>query len=100
MDDLNDQRQQRLKKLEDLRGLGVTPYGSRFTTTDRIGHLNGLHGQKSKDTLEQEQITATIAGRIVALRRFGKAAFALLQDGNARRVGLGLSDDRPAVKPR
>jgi len=34
--------------------------------------------------LEQERIPCTIAGRIVALRRFGKAAFAVLQDGSER----------------
>ena len=34
--------------------------------------------------LEQEQISCTIAGRVVGLRRFGKAAFAVLQDGSDR----------------
>ena len=43
-----------------------------------------LHGQKTKETLEQENISCTVAGRIVALRRFGKAAFAVLQDGSER----------------
>ncbi len=30
MDELNEQRQQRIKKLEILREAGVAPYGSRF----------------------------------------------------------------------
>ncbi|HEX5545338.1 MAG TPA: lysine--tRNA ligase, partial [Nitrospira sp.] len=81
MDELNEQRQQRIKKLELLRGVGVAPYGSRFEIKDRAGHLLKLHGEKTKETLEQEKVSCTVAGRVVALRRFGKAAFAVLQDG-------------------
>lgn len=84
MDELNEQRQQRIKKLEALRQLGVQPYGTRFEIKDRAGRLIQLHGEKSKETLEQEKIACTFAGRIVALRRFGKAAFAVLQDGSDR----------------
>lgn len=84
MDELNEQRQQRIKKLESLREAGVAPYGTRFDVKDRAGDVIRLHGQKTKDVLERERITCTIAGRIVALRRFGKAAFAVLQDGSDR----------------
>jgi lysyl-tRNA synthetase, class II len=84
MDELNEQRQQRIKKLDLLREAGVAPYGSRFDAKDRAGDLIRLHGQKTKETLEREKISCTVAGRIVALRRFGKAAFAVLQDGSDR----------------
>jgi len=84
MDEANEQRQQRIKKLDLLREAGVAPYGTRFDAKDRAGNLIRLHGQKTKETLEQERISCTVAGRIVALRRFGKAAFAVLQDGSER----------------
>jgi len=84
MDEANEQRQQRIKKLDLLREAGVAPYDTRFDTKDRAGDLIRLHGQKTKETLEQERISCTVAGRIVALRRFGKAAFAVLQDGSER----------------
>ncbi len=51
-----------------------------------------LHGEKNKDVLAQEQISCTMAGRIVGLRRFGKAAFAVLQDG-ADRLQVYLKKD-------
>src|SRR5438093_2154803 len=92
MDDLNDQQQQRIKKLDTLRELGVQPYGTRFDATDRAGQLVRLHGEKSKEVLEREQIRCRFAGRIVALRRFGKAAFAVLQDG-ADRLQVYLKKD-------
>jgi lysyl-tRNA synthetase class 2 len=88
----NDQRQQRLKKLERLRQLGVRPYGTRFEVTDRAGDLIRRHGAKSKEALEQAPIACTLAGRIVGLRRFGKAAFAVLQDG-ADRLQVYLKKD-------
>ena len=84
MDELNEQRQQRIKKLELLREAGIAPYGSRFEVKDRAGQLLALHGEKTKEILEREKVSCTIAGRVVALRRFGKAGFAVLQDGSDR----------------
>ena len=84
MDELNEQQQQRMKKLDVLREAGVAPYGTRFDVKDRAGRLIELHGEKTKATLEEEKISCTLAGRIVALRRFGKAGFAVLQDGSDR----------------
>jgi len=84
MDELNEQRQQRINKLEHLRNAGVAPYGTRFEVRDRAGHLIAQHGEKTKEVLEQEKIPSTFAGRVVALRRFGKAGFAVLQDGSDR----------------
>ena len=42
MDELNEQRQQRIKKLDQLRQAGVAPYGSRFEVKDRAGQLIAL----------------------------------------------------------
>ncbi|HJT22737.1 MAG TPA: lysine--tRNA ligase [Nitrospira sp.] len=92
MDELNEQRQQRIKKLDLLREWGVAPYGARFDVKDRAGRLIELHGGKTKEVLEQEKIPCTLAGRVVALRRFGKAGFAVLQDG-ADRLQVYLKKD-------
>jgi lysyl-tRNA synthetase class 2 len=91
-DELNEQRQQRIKKLALLREAGVAPYGARFEVKDRASQLIKLHGEKSKEVLEQERISCTLAGRVVALRRFGKAGFAVLQDG-ADRLQVYLKKD-------
>ncbi|MEE9204930.1 MAG: OB-fold nucleic acid binding domain-containing protein, partial [Nitrospirales bacterium] len=93
MDELNDQRQQRLKKMETLRGLGIQPYGARFEAKDHARELLRLHGEKSKEALEHEEVSCTLAGRIIGLRRFGKAAFAVLQDG-ADRLQIYFKKDR------
>src|SRR6266852_1542013 len=81
MEDLNDQIAQRLKKLDLLRGMGINPFGGRFEVKDRAGDLLARYAKSAKEELEQKPVTATLAGRITALRRCGKAAFASVQDG-------------------
>src|SRR5213594_3756457 len=81
MDELNDQIAQRLKKLDQLRRLGIDPFGGKFDVQDRAGDLIARYGTATKEALEQKPVTTTIAGRVIALRWFGKAAFASLQDG-------------------
>jgi lysyl-tRNA synthetase class 2 len=71
LDELNEQQQQRIRKLDALRQAGVAPYGMRFDAKDRAGQLIKLHAEKTKEVLEEEKISCTFAGRIVALRRFG-----------------------------
>ncbi|RMH03935.1 MAG: lysine--tRNA ligase [Nitrospirae bacterium] len=84
MEEQNEQRAQRLHKLQTLRQLGVQPYGGRFEITHNLEPLLAEHGAKTKADLEHHEILVRVAGRIVALRRFGKAAFAVLQEGPAR----------------
>ncbi len=60
---------ERKKKLAELRKLGIEPYGRRFIRTHKIAEIKGDIPGKVK-----------IAGRIVALRGHGKAAFADIKD--------------------
>ena len=84
MDELNEQQQQRIKSSTPCVKRAWQPYGTRFDVKDRAGQLIKLHAEKAKEVLEEEKISCTFAGRIVALRRFGKAGFAVLQDGSDR----------------
>jgi lysyl-tRNA synthetase class 2 len=80
----NAQTAQRRANFDDLRRLGVTPYPSRFACTDTVAALVAAHGAASREALEADQVQATTAGRILALRTFGKANFLVLSDGGAR----------------
>ena len=84
MDELNDQRLQRKEKLQTLRDMGVSPYGTRYDISHTVEQLLSAYGMKTKEELEHDHIVCKIAGRIVAMRRFGKAAFAALQDEGSR----------------
>ena len=80
MEEQNDQYQQRLRKSEELKAAGIPPYGGRFEAKDSARQLTEQHGETPKETLEGKPVRAVMAGRIMSLRRFGKVAFAHLQD--------------------
>ncbi|HBP89575.1 MAG TPA: lysine--tRNA ligase, partial [Nitrospiraceae bacterium] len=84
MEELNEQQQQRLEKLKALQDRGLRPFGTRFTTTDTLEKILHSYTSSTKDELEGNTISCAVAGRIVAMRRFGKAAFAALQEEGYR----------------
>ena len=84
MEDHNELIQQRFKKLDEIRALGVRPYAGRFEVTASAQGLLDQYGRTSKEDLEKERVTASLAGRITALRSFGKACFIHIQDGSGK----------------
>ena len=64
-----------IKKLQELRDLGIDPYGDPFQKEQTIQDIR-LHPEQFLD----QNIPVKIAGRIMALRRHGKALFADVQD--------------------
>ncbi|MFI5303215.1 MAG: lysine--tRNA ligase [Nitrospiria bacterium] len=82
--ELNDQIAQRLKKIEKLKEIGVPPYGTQFKVSDSINDLISKYSGFNRDQLHEKQISTVIAGRIMTSRRFGKAAFAHIQDHSAK----------------
>ena len=84
MDDTSDQIRQRIKKLAALRALGMDPYGQRFDTSDTAKAVTERYASVAAERLEAEPRTCRLAGRILSLRRFGKAAFSHLQDATGQ----------------
>lgn len=71
--EISEQKQVRLDKLNELKSKGINPFGGRFERTHTTSQiLNGYADLEGKDV--------TIAGRIMAIRRMGKASFAHIQD--------------------
>ncbi len=84
MEDYNDLIQQRFKKLAEISEMGIQPYAGKFETTSKALLLEETYGATSKEELEANRVTVSLAGRLVALRSFGKAAFCHIQDGTGR----------------
>lgn len=84
MEEKDDLIQERRKKLKRLRDAGIDPYGSRFAVKETASDIYKKYGNTSKAELESKSETCTIAGRIIALRDFGKAAFAHIQDSSGK----------------
>lgn len=80
MEDINELIEQRLKKLEDLRKVGIEPFDGVFDAQNHAKELFDNYASLDKESLESNSIYCSLAGRIISLRDFGKAAFAHLQD--------------------
>ncbi|CAN5401163.1 lysine--tRNA ligase [soil metagenome] len=70
---LKDFRDERLRKLDELKQLGINPYPADSHRTHNAGDIadkfDKLQGQ-----------TATVDGRITSIRKFGKLAFITIKD--------------------
>ena len=82
---LQELRDERLRKLNDLKDLGVDPYPAKANRTHHIHEVTGQFDQI-------ENKTVTIVGRITGIRKFGKIAFVVLKDASGS-VQLFLRGD-------
>ncbi|MCD6533507.1 MAG: lysine--tRNA ligase [Deltaproteobacteria bacterium] len=80
----NSLRQQRITKLEQLKELGVNPFANNFTPSTTAAAVLKEYSEQEPETLAESAPPATVAGRIVSLRHFGKAAFAHIQDRSGK----------------
>ena len=67
----------RIQKLNKLKDHGVNPYPEKFNLTS-----NSLHIKNDYKILENTNVT--VAGRIMAIRKMGKASFAQLMDSEGK----------------
>ena len=84
MSSQDEQIQQRRSNLEALTALGIEIYPRTFERRHTISELVEAYGQRTHDELETERIETITAGRILAIRAFGKANFLVLSDGHAK----------------
>jgi lysyl-tRNA synthetase class 2 len=84
MEETNELIKQRIKKIEELREMGIKPYGDPFRASDHASELLDRYADTPKEDLEAAVVQCSLAGRIMALRDFGKAAFAHVQDSSGK----------------
>jgi lysyl-tRNA synthetase, class II len=87
-----DQFDQRQKKLEQIRALGIDPFPREYRWTDTPAALTAKYGETSAAELEAQKREVRVAGRIVSLRLMGKAGFAHLQ-GSGKRIQIYVKKD-------
>ncbi len=83
MEEDNKLVDERREKLKALRAAG-NPYPNDFRRKDLASDLHQKHGEKTKEQLAKEAVSASVAGRMMLKRVMGKASFATLQDGSGR----------------
>ena len=80
----SDLLRQRRENFQELVRLGIDPYPRQFERSDTIEALVEAHTAKTGEQLEAEPPRARTAGRILAIRSFGKANFLVLSDGREK----------------
>jgi lysyl-tRNA synthetase class 2 len=80
----SDQVAQRRANFEALARLGVEQYPHAFERTHTVTALADTYGQRTGEELTAERIETRTAGRILAIRSFGKANFLVISDGVAK----------------
>ncbi|OGQ87598.1 MAG: lysine--tRNA ligase [Deltaproteobacteria bacterium RIFOXYD12_FULL_56_24] len=81
MEELNQVLKQRRQKAQELAELGVNLYANDFKPAHRI---SDILAKNDNPDAPLEEGSKSVAGRIMALRKFGKAAFVQIQDETGR----------------
>ena len=80
----SDQVIQRRANLDALRQLGVDVYPRRFDAQATIEQTVADYNGRTGEELDAAPIRTRVAGRVLAIRSFGKANFLQLSDGKSR----------------
>lgn len=82
MEESNQYYLQRIEKLNQIRELGNNPFPNDIKVTHLANSIFEAYDQKELAQLEAEHVEVKVAGRIMLLRSFGKAAFVKLKDSS------------------
>jgi len=74
----------RRQKLAQIEALGQQAYPHKFSFTHTIPQILADYTSSTSDELEKNRVDVKVAGRMVAVRLMGKAAFAHLQQGGQK----------------
>lgn len=84
MEELNQVLRQRRQKAQELEDLGTALYANDFQPTHKVSEV--LANEDTIRNAAEDHIGPewTIAGRIMSMRKFGKAAFLHIQDASGK----------------
>jgi lysyl-tRNA synthetase class 2 len=84
MDEQSPLIQQRAEKAAQMRANGENPYANDFRVKDHAADLIAAYDAVDGDTLEAQPVEVAVAGRVRAVRSFGRAVFVVLQDATGQ----------------
>ncbi len=93
MREFTEQELVRRKKAEDLRTKGLDPFGQKFERKDFASDLKDKYECIEHDAFENMDDCATVAGRIMFIRKMGKASFFTIQDKTGKiQIYISIND--------
>ena len=83
----------RREKASKLKELGMDPFGNRYDRTALAGELKEKYEGKTHEELENENILVKVAGRIMFIRKMGKASLFTIQDKSGKiQIYISIND--------
>ena len=93
MRQLTDQEIVRREKAKNIRNLGMDPFGQKFDRTDYAQDIKDKYKDVEHDAFESMDDTACVAGRIMFIRKMGKASFFSIQDKTGKiQIYISIND--------
>ena len=90
---LSDQELVRRQKVEKLKELGIDPFGEAYERSHHSLDIRGLVEGKTSEEVEALNLNVSIAGRIMFIRKMGKASFFSIQDLKGKiQVYISIND--------
>ena len=80
MREFTEQELVRREKAEKLKELGLDPFGQKFERTGLAQDIKDKYKDVEHDAFENMDDEATVAGRIMFMRKMGKASFVTIKD--------------------
>lgn len=80
MREFTEQELVRREKLEKIRELGIDPFGHRFDRTLMASEIKEKYDAISHEEFETREDIEVVAGRIMFIRKMGKASFFTIKD--------------------
>ena len=80
MRELSEQELVRRQKAEKIREMGMDPFGHRYDRDAFAQDIKDKYAPLEHDAFETMEDTAKVAGRIMFIRKMGKASFFTIQD--------------------
>jgi lysyl-tRNA synthetase class 2 len=82
MEDLGQLVKLRREKLDELRGMGISPYINRFHINTTMSELVEKYSEKTKEELDEKGTEYITAGRMMSRRKHGKTTFVNIKDAS------------------
>ena len=93
MRELTDQELVRREKANKLRDMGLDPFGHKFERTGFSSDIKAKYIDYTHEELEAKEDYYKVAGRIMFIRKMGKASFFTIQDKKGKiQIYISIND--------
>ena len=90
---LTDQELARREKMNRIKEMNLDPFGHKYDRTDFSSELKEKYSPVDHDELESMDVHVSVAGRIMFMRKMGKASFFTIKDKYGKiQVYISIND--------